>query len=99
MRSVARKRARALRSCAGDSGCGLRERVVAKRRKIGRARGTRSSWQAGVLRIVVKTWRMQACRSAFMMDGKTSDAEARAVSDRITRGTLSLEKAVGAARD
>ena len=53
-------------------------RLWRKRLKTGKAWGTTLAWQAPVLRMLAKMWRMLAWRSALIMEGKISDASTRA---------------------
>ena len=53
-------------------------RLWRKRLKTGKAWGTTLAWQAPVLSMLAKMWRMLAWRSALIIEGKISDASTRA---------------------
>lgn len=69
----------------------VRVRPWMKRLKMGRASGTMVGWQVPVLKMVLKMWRMQACRSVCMMDGKTSAASTRALRESGMRVEVSSD--------
>ena len=56
-----------------------------KRRKIGNALGTSESWQAGVVRMLLKMCRIHAWRSDLMTDGKTAEESTSAVKPSISK--------------
>lgn len=62
-----------------------------KRRNMGRAWGTTSAWQMPVARIVVKIWRIQARRSARMMEGKTEVTSTSEERDSVIRDAASSD--------
>jgi len=86
-----RKRVRVARSCVlvSDPGSACWEMLVTKRLRIGRACGTTVAWHEPVPRMLANMWRMQACRSVLIMEGKTWAASTRADKAVVSRATAS----------
>jgi len=58
--------------------------VATNRFRVASVCGTMTSWHEPVARIVANMCRMQACRSALIIAGKTSAASTSAFSDVLT---------------